>query len=195
MDGNIKMVLIAASAVAVSGCVTHLGSITPGTMRVIAGSEIPVSDRSTMLNRKDDEAWMLLTFSSDDNYLDVAQRKQMHVVVNESLCDAGRTVRDIMSSTILAGLPSASRGSDTSGASATPKRYVYRTYFAMTSRKRVAEGADPGPAAGYDLRSETYDLCIQIKGGNMVGMTVQSGIAVFPRASVEAAVGLSRPSQ
>lgn len=188
------MVVIAASAMAISGCATKLGSVVPGHLRAIAGSEIPLADRTDMHSRKDDEAWMLLTFSSDDNYLDIAQRKQMHLSVNEALCTEGRVVRDIMSSSVLAGPPPASLMNEARGAASPPKRYTYRTYLAISAPRRVAAGADPGPAAGYDLRSETQDLCIQIRGGNMVGMTVASGIAVFSSASVKAAVVPDHPS-
>jgi hypothetical protein len=168
--------------------------MVPGHLRVIAGSEIPVADRTAMHSREDDEAWMLLTFSSDYNYLDVAQRKQMHLSVNEALCTEGHVVREIMSSSILAGPPPASLMNEGLGAASPSKRYIYRTYLAMSAPRRVAAGGDPGPAAGYDLRSETRDLCIQIRGGNMVGMTVASGIAVFSSALVKAAVVPDHPS-
>lgn len=177
-----------------AGCVTTLGPITPGTLRVISGSEIPLADRKDMLSRKDNEAWMLLTFSSDDDYLAVAQRKQMNVFVNEALCADGRVLRDIMSSSIHMVPPPESSMGVGSTASVRPKRYMYRTYFAMTAPKRVAAGADPGPAMGYDLRSDTHDLCIQIQGGNMIGMSVKSGIATFPRAAVQVAIKASRSS-
>lgn len=180
---------IAAIALAFAGCATNLGSITPGTLRVVAGSAIPLADRTGMHSRQDDEAWMLLTFSSDDNYLDIAERMQMHVAVNESVCTEGRLVRDIMSSSILAGPPPASLVSASSPGNVPRRRYVYRTYFAMNAPKRAAVGADPGPAAGYDLHNETRDLCIQVRGGNMVGMTVESGVAVLPNAAVRDAVG------
>ncbi|UPG95092.1 hypothetical protein [Luteibacter aegosomatissinici] len=184
----LKVVFVAASALSFVGCATNLGPITPGNLRVIAGSEIPLADRADMHSRKDNEAWMLLTFSSDDNYLDVAAGKQMHVSVNESLCTDGHLVRDIMSSSLLAGPPPPSLVSDVSAATVRPRRHVYYTYFAMAAPKRAAVGADPGPAEGYDLHSETRDLCIQVRGGNMIGMTVESGIAVFANASVRGVV-------
>jgi len=188
MDMRSRAMLVIVCALMVAGCVTRLGPITPGTLCIIAESEIPVADRNSMLSRKHDEEWMLLTFYSDDEYQAIARRKDMHVFVNEALCADGRVIRDIMSSSLHVGSPPASLVGAGQTTGVGPKRYVYRTYLAMAAPKRAAAGADPGPAAGYDLRSETHDLCIQIQGGNMIGMSLKSGVATFSRTTVEAAI-------
>lgn len=188
-------ILAALIAVAVSACATQLGPITPGSLQVITGSDIPLNDREGMLGRRDDQAWMLITFASDDDYLEVAKRKQMNVFVSESLCDHKHVIRDIMTSSIHAGPLPESLQSKGAPRSKFSQRFLYRTYVIMEDHKNIPPGADPALAERYDLRTESHDLCIQVKGGNMVGMTVASGIAVFPTASVKAAVDAVQSSQ
>jgi hypothetical protein len=36
------------------------------------------------------------------------------------------------------------------------------------------------------------DLCVQVKGGNMLNVVISSGIAVFPRSAVSAASNIER---
>lgn len=188
-------ILAALSAVAFSACSTQLGPITPGTLRVITGSDIPLNDREGMLGRRDDQAWMLITFASDDDYVEVAKRKQMNVFVSESLCEHKHLIRDIMTSSIHAGpLPESLQSKDVTK-SQFSQRFLYHTYVIMEDHKNIPAGADPALAARYDLHTESHDLCIQVKGGNMVGMTMASGIAVFPTALVKAAAEAAHPSQ
>lgn len=195
MRPTLVAILAALSAVAVSACATQLGPITPGTLRVITGSDIPLSDREGMLGRRDDQTWMLITFASDDDYVEVAKRKQMNVFVSESLCDHKHVIRDIMTSSIHTGpLPEPLQGKGVTKRQFS-QRFLYRTYVIMEDHKNIPPGADPALAERYDLHSENHDLCIQVKGGNMVGMTMASGIAVFPTASVKAAVEAVQPSQ
>lgn len=117
------------------------------------------------------------------------QRKQMTMSVNELLCVDGKVVREIMSSPLIPGPADAPLVSAAPTNPAPTGRFVYRTYFrAMGVRRADAGWHETGPADGYDLHSETKDLCIKARGGNMIGQTAESDIAVIPHGTVRAAL-------
>jgi hypothetical protein len=190
----LKWVVLCACVVSITACASTMGPITPGELHTLTGAEVPISDRKDMLNRTDEEEWVLVTFSSDDDYFEVARRKQMHLSVNESLCSGGKIVREVMSSPILSGPTEGSFADAERALRQSPKRFTYRTYFRSSSPKKLTPGgADPQADGGYNLRTETHDLCIRVQGGNMVAMSTKSGVAVFPRALVSAALTPGRP--
>lgn len=181
--------LIPACVLAIAGCATHLKPLTPGTIRALTGAEIPPADRQELLNRSDTETWLLVMFSSNQDYVRLLQRKQMTMRVTELLCVDGKVVREIMSSPLIPGPADPSFVSATSGNPVPTGRFVYRTYFRVLGVRRADAGwHEPGPADGYDLHSETKDLCIKARGGNMIGQTAETDVAVIPHGTVRAAL-------
>lgn len=186
--------VILACAAASSGCMTRLKVLTPESIRALSGAEIPPGDRHQLLNRADNERWLLVTFSSDQDYVALMQGKQMNMGVTEMLCGSGEVVREITSSHLLVGPPEASLPPPVSIPSSATGRFLYRTYFRAVGARRADAGwHGPGPSDGYDLNSESNDLCIKVRGGNMIGQSAESHIAIIPRVTVQTALTTGNP--
>lgn len=178
-----KLALVIAGLLAITACGTTLGPPVPGAVRAITGAQIPLGDRTELLGRRDADIWLLVTFSSDDDYLELNRRHGMQLRVGEALCSNGKVVREIMNSPILSGPADVRLLDGEAGDQLGTKRFTYRTYFsvAVPSTTSVAQ-RDLEPERNYDLRNDTHDLCIKVRGGNMIMMTAESGVATFPRA-------------
>lgn len=183
---TLKIALVVTGLLVLTACGTTLGPIVPGTVRALTGAQIPAVDRTELLGRRDADLWLLVTFSSDDDYLDINRRRGMQLRVGESLCSNGAVVREVMNSPILAGPADARLLEGETGDRRGTKRFTYRTYFSVSVPTTSVAQRDLEPERNYDLRNDTHDLCIKVRGGNMAMMTAESGVATFPRAAVSA---------
>jgi len=188
----INVTLLVVMLVPLPACVSTLRPVAAGKVQLIKGADIPSEDQVGLLNRKSDEDWIVITFSSSDDYASIAKRKQLRVFVAEMLCTNGVVQRDIMNSELIPALPT-DVDTESHAETATPSRQMfhYRTYFRVRSAASAGQAPnDPRALGGYDLNTDTRDLCIRVKGGNMLNMGISSGMAVFPRTDVSAALNM-----
>lgn len=57
-------------------------------------------------------------------------------------------------------------------------RYIYHTFLSISSRATQNQSA-------YDLQSKVQDICLRVRGGNMIGGHFKSNIIVIPKGVVE----------
>jgi hypothetical protein len=66
--------------------------------------------------------------------------------------------------------------------------FLGRHSYVVAVRTKVEVPAEPG-AIPYDLQRDPRDLCLILRGGNVIGRTIASNVLTIPNATVRAALG------
>jgi len=129
-----------------------------------------------------------ITFSSAVDLIDLAKSKTYTMGGDATYCDVRRGATTIVGGGFVYSSGRAVRpdyGSIPAHSQKSGARINYQLYLPL-SRPPVADGTLKSPA--FDLSQDERDICISIRGGNMLWGSFKSNVFVVPKAAIAASL-------
>jgi len=154
------------------------------SVRVVSSNEVPnfVPIAKAALPER---SFLVLNFSAERDLVEYAKRYEYNIVNDASICrddeiDTAKLLQNDVYIYDPAGAVNAFRKDESEEASASAG---YNVYIAMK----------PIPLASrsvfeYDLQHNPENICVQLKGGNMLGDSFVSNVIVVPKSAISDAL-------
>jgi len=141
----------------------------------------PADAATGSTNPWDDRAALVVNFSAERGLYAYAKQYEYNIGNTASFCrrndiDKARLLQNDPYVFSALGKVDAYRTHDPSASAGQP---TYHVYVAITPVQLAGQST-----VNYDLRRDLEDICIQLRGGNMVGGKFTSNVIVIPKATI-----------
>ena len=154
------------------------------SVRVVNSNEVPnfVPLAHAALSER---SFLVLNFSAERDLIEYAKRYEYNIVNNASICrdDGIDTTKLLQNDVYIYDATGAVNAFRKDGPEEASARAGYDVYIAMRSIPLASRSVFE-----YDLQYNPENICIQLKGGNMLGDSFVSNIIVVPKVAISDAL-------